>query len=80
MDETTPKKKRGLANVSPEKRREIASKGGKAAKNRHKFTSEEARAAGWKGGMSILASKGREHFAEIGRKGGLARWPKEPAE
>jgi general stress protein YciG len=42
------KSKRGLANVSPERRREIASKGGKAAHAQgkaHVFTSEEAREA-----------------------------------
>jgi general stress protein YciG len=39
--------------MSPEKKREIASKGGKAAHamgTAHKWTSEEAQAAGRKGG------------------------------
>jgi general stress protein YciG len=39
--------------MSPEKKREIASKGGKAAHQMgtaHKWTSEEAQAAGRKGG------------------------------
>ena len=40
--ESPTKKKRGLANVSPERRREIARMGGLAAKNRHRFTREEA--------------------------------------
>ncbi|AEG93185.1 KGG domain-containing protein [Ramlibacter tataouinensis] len=52
---TTPaipvRAKRGFAVLSPEKKREIASMGGKAAHEHgraHRFTSEEARAAGKK--------------------------------
>ena len=44
---------RGFASMSPEKKREIASKGGKSAHSlgtAHKWTSEEAQAAGRKGG------------------------------
>ena len=44
---------KGFAAMDPEKQREIARKGGKAAHEKgvaHKFTSEEARAAGSKGG------------------------------
>ena len=44
---------RGFAAMDPEKQREIASKGGRAAHesgNAHEFTSEEAREAGRKGG------------------------------
>ena len=50
---------RGFARMDPQKQREIASKGGQAAHasgNAHQFTSEEARAAGRKGGQ---ASRGR---------------------
>lgn len=46
------KQKRGLALMSPEKRREIASQGGKTAHvqgTAHEWTSEEARIAGQKG-------------------------------
>jgi len=45
--------KRGFASMSPEKQREIASKGGKAAHAKgtaHEFTPQEAREAGRKGG------------------------------
>lgn len=45
---------RGFASMDPEKQREIASKGGKAAHesgNAHEFDSEEAREAGRKGGQ-----------------------------
>ena len=48
-------KPKGLAALSPERRREIAAQGGKAAHQSgraHKFTSEEARAAGRKGGKA----------------------------
>ena len=44
---------RGFASMSSEKKGEIASKGGKAAHAQgtaHKWTSEEAQAAGRKGG------------------------------
>ncbi len=64
-------RKRGFAAMDDEKQREIASKGGQAAHEKgtaHKFTPEEARAAGRKGGMTV--SRDREHMANIGRKGG----------
>jgi len=56
------------------KQREIASRGGRAAHahgTAHKFSTEEARAAGRKGGEAI--SGNREHMARIGRLGGEAR-------
>ena len=62
---------RGFAGMDPERQREIASEGGKAAHEKgtaHQFTSEEARKAGKKGGEEV--SKDREHMSEIGRKGG----------
>ena len=46
---------RGFASMDPELQRAIASKGGKAAHqsgNAHRFTSEEAREAGRKGGQA----------------------------
>jgi len=49
------KSRRGFAAMSPEKQREIASLGGKAAHAKgtaHEFTSEEARAAGHQGGVA----------------------------
>ena len=51
----TGKSERGFAAMNPERQREIASEGGKAAHlsgNAHEFTSEEARAAGRKGGQA----------------------------
>lgn len=49
------KSRRGFASMSADKQRQIASKGGKAAHAKgtaHEFTSEEARAAGRKGGIA----------------------------
>lgn len=49
------KGKQGFASMGKDAQREIASKGGKIAHERgtaHKWTSEEARAAGKKGGLS----------------------------
>ena len=49
------KERRGFASMSPEKQREIASKGGRAAHQKgtaHEWTSEEARDAGRKGGIA----------------------------
>lgn len=62
---------RGFASMDPEKQKEIASKGGRAAHesgNAHEFDSREAREAGKKGGQSV--SQDREHMSEIGKKGG----------
>jgi uncharacterized protein len=66
--------KKGFAAMDPEKHREIASKGGQVAHAKgttRQFTSEEARAAGRKGGEKT--SENREHMREIGRRGGQAR-------
>jgi uncharacterized protein len=46
---------RGFASMNPDKQREIASKGGRAAHvqgTAHEWTSDEARAAGRKGGAA----------------------------
>lgn len=45
---------RGFASLTPERRRELASKGGKAAQAKgtgHRWNSKEARLAGRKGGL-----------------------------
>jgi general stress protein YciG len=54
MKDGTSRKKQGLASLSPERRREIASKGGKRAVELgvgHRWTPEEAAEAGRKGGL-----------------------------
>ncbi len=56
------RKKGGFASMSRERVREIARLGGKAAQAGglgHKFTSEEARAAGAKGGRAPHTRRGR---------------------
>jgi len=65
--------RRGFASMDPQRKREIASKGGRAAHEKgtaHEFSADEARSAGRKGGESV--SRNRDHMAEIGRKGGEA--------
>lgn len=58
MKEQTRRSNRGFASMDISKQREIASKGGKAAHEKgtaHEFTSEEAAAAGRKGGQARRA-------------------------
>lgn len=65
---------RGFASMDAAKQKEIASRGGRAAHahgTAHKFSSDEARRAGRKGGEAV--SGNREHMATIGRRGGEAR-------
>ena len=60
--DVTRKERRGFASMSPEKQREIASKGGRAAHEKgtaHEWTSEEARSAGRKGGQISRGGRGR---------------------
>jgi general stress protein YciG len=57
--------------MNAEKQREIARKGGRAAHEKgtaHEFTTDEARAAGRKGGERVSAN--RAHMSRIGRLGG----------
>lgn len=52
---TTKGRGRGFASMNKDKQRQIASKGGRAAHMKgtaHKWTSDEARAAGRKGGRA----------------------------
>ena len=61
MNETR-KERRGFASMSPEKQREIASKGGRAAHQKgtaHEWSSDEARNAGRKGGMASRGGRGK---------------------
>jgi general stress protein YciG len=56
------KERRGFASMSPDKQREIASKGGRAAHEKgtaHKWTTDEARSAGRKGGQVSRGGRGR---------------------
>jgi uncharacterized protein len=54
------KSNRGFASMDPQRQREIASEGGRAAHEKgtaHEFTSEEAREAGRKGGQARSANR-----------------------
>ena len=77
----TSKSTRGFAAMDPEKRRAIASKGGKAAHIKgtaHRFTPAEASEAGRKGGR-VAHARGTAHrfstaeASAAGRKGGRVR-------
>lgn len=60
--EARPRRPRGFAAMDRSKVSEIASKGGKAAHaagTAHQFTSDEARAAGHKGGVAPHVRRGR---------------------
>jgi general stress protein YciG len=62
MPEPEKKKRRGFNAMSPEAQRSIASAGGRAAHKKgtaHEWTSEEARAAGKKGGTVSRGGRGR---------------------
>ncbi|GLQ95012.1 stress-induced protein [Dyella acidisoli] len=61
---------RGFAAMDERRRREVASLGGRIAHARgraHRFTPEEARKAGQKGGSKI--SRNRKPMAELGDRG-----------
>ena len=63
------KERRGFASMSPEKQREIASKGGRAAHQKgtaHEWTSDEARTAGRKGGQVSRGGRGRLPESAVG--------------
>jgi len=63
---------RGFASMDEDKQREIASKGGKAAHEKgtaHEFTSEEAKAAGQKGGQARQRNEGEEGGDELNDMG-----------
>ena len=68
MNSGEHKERRGFASMTPEKQREIASKGGRAAHAKgtaHEWTSEEARQAGRKGGQISRGGRGRLKTEEI---------------
>ena len=61
------KERRGFASMSRERRREIASKGGRAAHAKgtaHEWTTEEAREAGRKGGRLSNGGRGKAYATE----------------
>ncbi len=61
MAEQSMTSSRGFARMNPDKQREIASMGGRAAHasgNAHEFNSTEAREAGRKGGLNSSRNRG----------------------
>ncbi len=59
---------RGFASMDPQRQREIASEGGRAAHERgtaHEFTSEEAREAGRKGGQARAENRSARQRASL---------------
>jgi general stress protein YciG len=78
MAEGSSKSSRGFASMSPEKQREIASKGGQSVPNEKRSFSRDrglAAEAGRKGGQAVNPearsfSQNRELAAKAGRKGG----------
>jgi general stress protein YciG len=67
------KSNRGFASMDPQRQREIASEGGRAAHEKgtaHEFTSEEAREAGRKGGMARSANRRNAMNAANNNSGG----------
>jgi general stress protein YciG len=64
---------RGFASMDPQRQREIASEGGRAAHERgtaHEFTSEEAREAGRKGGQARAENRSaRQRASNSGSMG-----------
>ena len=63
-----------FATMDPAKQREIARRGGRAVQAKgtgHRFTADEAREAGRKGGEKIGADG--KYMASIGRRGGKAK-------
>jgi general stress protein YciG len=67
--------KRGFASMDEEKQREIASKGGKAAHEKgtaHEFDSEEARAAGRKGGEASRGGRSGSSGSTSSSRGGTS--------
>jgi general stress protein YciG len=67
------KSNRGFASMDPQRQREIASEGGRAAHEKgtaHEFTSEEAREAGRKGGMARSANRRKAMESSSGSQSG----------
>ncbi|MBC5765043.1 KGG domain-containing protein [Ramlibacter albus] len=65
------KSNRGFASMDPERQRQIASEGGRAAHEKgtaHEFTSEEAREAGRKGGMARSANRSKANQSNQGNQ------------
>jgi general stress protein YciG len=75
QDTSTRKSNRGFASMDPQRQREIASEGGRAAHEKgtaHEFTSEEAREAGRKGGQARSESNRSRNSASLSTTGNMS--------
>lgn len=71
-----PKQKRGFAVLDPTKHRDLSSKGAKAAHAKgaaHRFSSEQAKAAGRKGGLEAAAQNRAAREAMFGKSSAADR-------
>jgi uncharacterized protein len=80
MDEK-PKPKRGFASLSPERLREIASRGGKNSGGNFKKNTTRAAESGRKGGLAVASndryfSRDRNTASTAGKKGNYNRYNK----
>ena len=69
---------RGFAAMDPERRRRISSAGGRAAHFKgkaHEFTSEEAAAAGRKGGWATAAARATRREPNVGDASAVIPFP-----
>lgn len=81
MSEEKERKKQGFATLTPERRKAIASSGGRVAHmlgRAHRFTTEEAKIAGRLGGKKL--AENLEHMREIGRTAARRRAERKEAE
>lgn len=73
---------RGFASMDPNLQREIAKLGGEAAHAQgvaHQWTSEEARAAGVKGGLKSVAVRRAKRLARLAREAAANKEPQSAA-
>lgn len=81
MDDTKPKSNKGFASMTPERRREVASKGGRAVKAENRSFSRDktlARNAGKKGGKNVKPQNrtfftNRDLARTAGKSGGSSK-------
>lgn len=60
-------------DMDPQEHKKLSSKGGLETHRKgmaNKFTPEQAKTAGTKGGKILAQKRGRDYFVELGRKGG----------
>ena len=69
QQESRQKSRRGFAAMDPERQKQIASEGGRAAHRQgvaHEWNADEAREAGRKGGQNSKGTRGRDNSGREG--------------